>query len=112
MLLSLNIMLIFPFTTTGLKLGQTLITVNQSFQAQDYTQPFWPYSGLTPELTLSYDPRGAHFSMALFPDSSAKHGSAEPGNAPTNWTGMASYRADYCHSSSGDGDSTGESGSA
>lgn len=34
-------------------------------------------------------------------------GSAKPGNVQTNWTGLTSYQADYCHPSSGNGGSTG-----
>lgn len=34
-------------------------------------------------------------------------GSAKPGNVRTNWTGTTSFQADYCHSSSGNGSSTG-----
>lgn len=32
--------------------------------------------------------------------------SVKPGNARSNWTGMTNYQADYCHSSSGNSDST------
>ena len=34
--------------------------------------------------------------------------SVKPGNVQTNWAGMTSYQADYCHSSSGNGGSTGD----
>lgn len=53
----------------------------------------------------------AHFSKWLWVSeaSECNLGEAKPGNAEANWTGMASYQADYCHSSSGNGDSTGGS---
>lgn len=69
--------------------------------------PFLPCRGLTQEVMLSYDQRGAHFSMALFFEVSVRLRSAKPGNVQTNWTGMTSYQADYCHPLSGEGGSTG-----
>lgn len=47
-----------------------------------------------------------HISQWLYFRSEPR--SAKPGNVQSNWTGMTSYRADYCHSSSGNGSSTGD----
>lgn len=53
-------------SSKGFKLGQALIMLGPSVFREFRFAPSLPCSGLSQELTLSYDPRGAHFSVALF----------------------------------------------
>ncbi len=57
--------------------------------------------------TITWSTRCALLSGFMF-EVSVRPGSAKPGNVRTNWTGTTSFQADYCHSSSGNADSTGD----
>ncbi len=52
-------------SSEGFSLGQTLIMLIMWVHLLRFA-PSLPCRGLAQELTLSYDPHGAHFSMALF----------------------------------------------